>query len=201
MTQQAQSVFGDASAIFKDLQGTFEPIVAAGPNQEGFSAAEKANFDDQIINGTGEAYNKAANAVNSQIASEGGGDTAIISSQNNTIRGSLAQSAASQEANEREQVVADDYATGRQNFFNASQVLSGATNVFNPSTSMDNAATGAGSAASNTANEISQENNSWVNAAIGALGSVAGAAVTGEMKNLGTTSPPPPPSNTGWGVF
>jgi hypothetical protein len=184
MTQQAQAVFGQASAIFKDLQAAFAPIVAAGPNQEGFSAAEKQNMDNEIINGTGQAYNKAANAVNAQIASEGGGDTAIINGQDNAIRAGLASSAASQEASEREQVVAADYATGRQNFFNAAGVLSGATGVFNPATGMANAATSAGSAAANTADQIAQENNSWVNATIGALGGVAGAAMTGGM-NLG----------------
>jgi hypothetical protein len=179
LTQQAQQVFGNASSIFNDLQQTFAPILAAGPNQEGFSAAEKANLNDEIINSTGESYNKAANAVNSQIASEGGGDVPIINSQDTQVRGALAQSAASQEAGEREQVLENSYATGRQNFMNAASALSGATNVFNPSSTMDNSATGAGSAAANTANEIAQENNSWLNATIGALGGIAGSAAKG----------------------
>lgn len=187
MTQQAQQVFGMASEVFKDLQATFAPIVAKGPNQEGFSAEEKANLDRQIIDSTGSAYNKAGNVLNSELASEGGGDVPVISGQANEMRGKLASSAAGQEAAEREQVTADSYATGRQNYFAAANALSGATNVFNPATGMSNAATGAGNAAASTANEIAQEDNSWVNATIGALGGVAGSVATGGMKNLGDT--------------
>ncbi len=181
LTAQGASVFGDASSIFKDLQSTFAPIVAAGPNQHGFSSAETQNLNNQITNDVGTSYNKAATAVNEQLASQGGGDTPIISSAQNAVREDLASSAASQEGSERGQVAAADYATGRQNFFNASNVLAGATNVFNPATSMAGAATSAGNAASNTADQIASQNNSWVNATIGALGGVAGAAAGGYL--------------------
>ncbi len=181
MTAQAASVFGKASSVFADLQSTFAPIVAAGPNQQGFSAGEVQNLNNQITNNVGTSYNKAATAVNEQLAAQGGGDTPIISSSQNKVREDLASSAASQEGSERGEVQAANYATGRQNFFNASNVLAGATNVFNPATSMAGAATSAGTAASNTADQIASENNSWVNASIGALGGVAGAAAGGYL--------------------
>lgn len=177
MSDQAKAVFGVASAISKDLETAFEPILAKGPNQEGFSAAEKANLEDTIINSSGNAYKHAADAVNAQLASEGGGDVPIISSNSNQIRADLASSAASNESLEHEQMMEADYATGRENFMAAASALQGATGVFNPASGMANAATGAGSAAATTADQIAQENNSWVNATIGALGGVAGAAL------------------------
>jgi hypothetical protein len=185
MTAQAADVFGKSSASFNDLQSTFAPIVAAGVNQHGFSSAETENLNNQITNNVGTSYNKAATAVNQQLASQGGGDTPIISSAQNKVREDLASSAASQEGSERGQVAAADYATGRENFFNASNMLSQASGVFNPATSMAGAATTAGNAASNTADQIASQNNSWVNATIGALGGVAGSAVSGGMSNLG----------------
>jgi len=201
LTQQANQIFGYASSIFNELQSTFAPILAKGPNQEGFSDAEKQNLNNEITNDTGSSYKKAADAVNSQLAAQGGGDVPIISSSQNQVRQELATSAASQEAAERRQVTAADYATGRQNFLAAAGALSGATNVFNPATSAAGAATNAGSAAANTADQISQMNNSWINATIGALGGIAGAAAKGGMTGRSTAPanqdvpnmPPPSP--------
>lgn len=206
LTAQANQVFGMAAGIFKDLQSTFAPILAKGPSQEGFSAEEKQNLENEITNDTGAAYHKAANALNAQIASQGGGDVPIISGNQNQVRQELAQSAASQEAAEREQVIAQDYATGRQNFLAAASALSGAPNVFGAATSMANAATGAGSAAANTADQIAAENNSWVNATIGALGGIASSAATGgfdylsaKKKNKGTLADSPMTPPVLWG--
>lgn len=179
LTQQANQIFGFASSIFKDLQATFSPILDKGPNQEGFSAEEKQNLENEVTNDVGGAYHKAANAVNAQLASQGGGDVPIISSSQNQVRQDLASSAASQEGAERQQIIAQDYATGRQNFYQAAGILGGSTGVFNPATGAANAATGAGSAAANTADEIAAANNSWVDATIGALGGIAGAAAGG----------------------
>ena len=49
LTQQANQIFGYASSIFNELQSTFAPILAKGPNQEGFSDAEKQNLNNEII--------------------------------------------------------------------------------------------------------------------------------------------------------
>lgn len=185
LTQQAGQVFGMASGIFNDLKSAFQPILDKGINQEGFSAAETQNLNNEVTNDVGAAYKKAADATNSELAAQGGGDVPIISSQQNQVRKDLAQSAASQEGSERQQIISNDYAQGRQNFAAAAGALSGATNVFGASTGAAGAANQGGSDAASTANQISEQNNSWVNATIGALGSVAGATMTGGMTNLG----------------
>ena len=76
-------------------------------------------------------------------------------------------------------------ATALSNYNTAVAGLENAPNVFNASTSAENAATGAGTAAANTQNQISTQNNSWVQAVTGALGGIAGDTVTGGMANLG----------------
>jgi hypothetical protein len=185
MTQQAQEVFGEASQVFKDLNAAFAPIVAAGPNQQGFSAAELSNLNSQAITNTGQAYQNAKEAVGEREAAYGGGNLALPSGARIGADLGLAESAANQTSGELSQINQADYATGRQNFFNAAGALGGATGTFNPATGIANATTGAGSAAANTANQIASENNSWVNATIGALGGVAGAAV-GNIGSLGS---------------
>jgi len=198
--QQQQQVFGKASAIFDELRDTFSPVLRAGVNQEGFTQAEKDLYNRQITEQTGTAYKHAADALNAQIASEGGGNVPIISSQDNSLRAGLVQSEASMESAQREGVEAESRALGRENFYRAAGILGNAGSAFNPaigmsgaSTGAANAATGAGSAAAQTANQIAEANNSWVNATIGALGDIAGGAAKGWASRSKATEPAMPP--------
>lgn len=177
--QQAGSVFGSSSQVFKDLMNTFTPTVAAGPNQQGFSPAELSNLNSQAITQTGRAYKNAKEALGDQFAAQGGGNTVNPSGAQVGADLNLAEGAANQTANELGGINAANWETGRQNYQTAVKGMMGATDVFNPSTGMANAGTGAGEAAANTANQIAQENNSWVSAVTGALGSIAGSAMGG----------------------
>lgn len=185
LTQQAGSVFGKASGVFNDLVKTFTPVVAAGPNQEGFSGAEKTAMFTMANEGTAQTYNKASAALEKGLAARGGGNAYIPSGADDQLRETLASSAAAQESNAKNQIVQEDYATGRDNWLKAAAGLSGATNVFNPVTGMNDSATSAGNAAEKTENEIQQADNSWVGAVTGMAGGILGSVATGGMKNLG----------------
>ena len=187
LVSQASAVFGNASKVFNDLVNTFSPTIAAGPNQEGFSAAEKANLQSTAITSTGQAYRNARQAVGEAQAAQGGGNTPGVTSGAKVGTDlSLAENAANQTSSELSQIEQADYNQGRQNYDFAVEGLSKAPDVFNPATGADNAATGSQEGAANTANQIAQENNSWVQAVTGALGGVAGAATGGFMRNLGS---------------
>lgn len=186
MQNQAQQVFGNSSTVFNDLMNTFSPTVAAGPDQEGMSAGEKANLDSQAVTSTGAAYRNASQAVGEAEAAQGGGNDSQVTggSKTGTDLG-VATSAASQESSELNQINEQDYAIGRENYNNATKGLEEATGAFNPVSSIDNSTTTAGSALGTTDDQISKENNSWVSAVTGALGNIAGDVVTGGMSNLG----------------
>jgi hypothetical protein len=178
LQQQMSAVFGDSSTVFNDLMSTYAPIVAAGPNQEGFSATENANLKSQAITGVGTAYENARQAVGENIAAQGGGNVpGLVSGTNVGTDVNLAASAANQTSSELSQITQADYAQGRQNWLSATSGLAGATNAFNPATGMAGAANTAGENAANTANQISQQNNSWINAVTGLAGSLGGAAI------------------------
>lgn len=186
MTQQAQQVFGNDSSVFKNLQSTFAPTVAAGPNQEGFSAAEKSNLNSQAITNNGQAYKNAKAAVGESIAAQGGGNNAALQSGVNAgVDANLAISSANNTANDLGQINEADYQTGRQNYDNATAGLLNSTNSFSSATAAGGAATGAGTASADTANQIASSDNSWIQSVTGALGGVAGAVATGGMSNLG----------------
>lgn len=187
LSQQATQVFGNSSSVFNDLVSTFAPTVAAGPNQQGFSAAENANLQSQAITSSGQAYQNAKQAVGEAQSAQGGGNTGDVSTGSTTGTDlGIATSAAQNTANELGQINEANYQTGRQNYDTAVSGLEQAPNVFNASTSLDNATTGSQEGAANTANQIATQNNSWVQAVTGALGGIAGATITGGMKNLGS---------------
>lgn len=189
LSDNYSSIFGSASGVFNDLTSALAPIVAAGPNQKGFSAGEDASLRSQAITETGQSYKNAKQALGEINASRGGGTTALPGGAQMGEDTQLATAAANQTSGQLNQIEQANWSQGRQNFFNAINPLESATNVFNPATGAGEAATGAGSAASTTANEISQSNNSWVSAVTGMLGGIASNLVAPGSSLMGGVKP------------
>lgn len=186
MTQQAQQIFGADNSVFQSLQSTFAPTIAAGPSQQGFSAGEVSNLNSQAITENGTAARNAKQATGEAVAAQGGGNNAALQSGVDTgIEANINASSANNTANELGQIQQADYTQGNTNYNNAVGGLAAATNTFNSASTAGSAATGAGVASSNTANEIAQQNNSWMQAVSGALGGVASAATGGLTGMLG----------------
>ena len=184
-TAQAAQVFGIANNVFNEISAATAPIVAAGPSQEGYSAAENQALNSQAISGTAGSYAKLQQALGAKEAANGGGPS-ITSGAQLQEQENLGASAANQLSNQQLGITTANYAQGNQKYNNAVSQLTAATNVFNTSASVNNAATEAGSAASTTANQIAQENNSWVSSVTGALGGVAANTATQVGENWGT---------------
>lgn len=185
MTQQAQQVFGAGSQVFQNLQNTFQPTIAKGPSQEGFSEAEKSALNSQAITNGGIAARNAKQATGEAVAAQGGGNNPALQSGVNTgIEAQVNESAAENTATNLNTINLNNYATGRQNYENAVAGEAGSVAAFNPATGAGSAATGAGEASANTANQIATQNQSWVQAVTGALGGVAGSFVGGGLGKL-----------------
>lgn len=180
MTQaqsQASTVFGAASNVFSGLMKTFAPTVAAGPSQQGFSQQQLSNLQSEAITQTGQSYKNAKEAVGEAQSSVGGGNTALPSGTQTGEDLQLAESGANQTASELGSITQANYQQGNANYNAAVSGELNATNVYNASTSALTGATGAGTAAANSANQIAQQNNSWVGAVTGLAGALGGAAL------------------------
>jgi hypothetical protein len=175
--QQAQQMtaeqYANQQEIYKPLAVQFHKIFDAGPSQEGFSQGEKDTLDSQAVTGTAQNYSQAAKAVSTSLAGEGGGDEYVPSGARDQLKQEVANSAAQTESNQETQIQEADYNEGHQQWQAAGEGLMSIAAGDNP-TAYENAATGAGSAAGTTANQIAQEDNSWINAAIGAAGDIGG---------------------------
>ncbi len=202
LSDQAQQIFGSSSQIFKDLTSAFEPILAAGPGQEGYTAAQKANLNSQAITQTGQQYRNAAAAAGERAAAAGGGNALLPSGVVAQQAANIAQAGAGQTAGQLADIRNQSAQLGRQNWLTAAGALSGAPNVFNPATSAGQITTASGSAAQegaeqvfNNAQTIQSQNNWWLKPVAGALGGAlsfipgVGPALGTAVAGLGGTSP------------
>lgn len=173
----ADATFKEQQGLLKQMQAVYSPILSKGPGQRGFSDAERNELNAQTVQGTATNYGHAARAVGEQVATRGGGDNPLPSGSEAELKQQVAMSAAEEQSREQGQIISADYAEGRQNFSEAGRNLLSASGQMAPS-EYYRAATEAGSSAENTANQINQEQNSWLAPVMGAVGALAGAAGT-----------------------
>jgi hypothetical protein len=178
--QEQQQVFGENQALYASVNSVLQPILKAGPDQQGFSSAESNTLNAQAVEGTAENYAGAARAVGESLAGEGGGEELPTGGQAE-MKAEIAQSAAGQESQQETQIQEANYQTGRENFQMAEQGELAIAAGENP-TSYGNMATNSANAAGSEANAIAQEDSSWENALIGAAGSVGEGWAEGGFK-------------------
>jgi hypothetical protein len=184
--KQAQDLtakqYANQQAIFAPMATQFQSILSRGPNQAGFSDEERQDLNASAVEGTAENYEHAARAVNENLAARGGGNMPLTSGADAELKSEVAQSSAAQESNEQSQIKLADYDQGFKEWKDAGAGLETIAAGQNP-LGYESAATDSGSAASKTAESISAANNSWINAAIGAVGSTASGWAEGGFKH------------------
>ena len=186
MTSDYSQQFGAQSNILSALTKSLNPIIAAGPNQFGYSAPQVANLNAQSVQGTGQQYTKASQAVRESQAARGGGMQFLPSGANEQVNADLASAAANQESNQLLGIQQAGYQQGNTMYNNAVGQLGGVAGMYNP-TGYSSSATGAGSAAGSTMQAIQQEEQAAnpMNAILGAVGGVAGSFAGGYGMGLG----------------
>jgi hypothetical protein len=169
-----QQNFGEQQGIFSSITKELQPILAAGPNQQGFSAAENAALTGQAINAT------AANARNAQVvaASSAGGNTGVTTGGQKQLQAEIASRAGVGLSAAENQINLTSAELGRQNFFNAEQGLAGVASMENP-IGYAGSANNAGGQAFNEATTIQNMKNQEEADIGGAVAGLALAPFTG----------------------
>jgi hypothetical protein len=183
--------FADQQQVLDRLNQSLSPIVAAGPNQQGFSPEELANLNTQAINTTGAAARNATQATQTSLAGRGGGgDSGLVSGIDRQIQGSIASSEAGNLADTQNKITAADYATGRQNYETGLKILGGGPNsvagLYDPA-AFGGLASKTNESSFNEADKISQEQNAKSAAIWGSLSSLAKSGLsfaTGGISNV-----------------
>jgi hypothetical protein len=199
LTNDYSQQFGNQSAILSSLNNTLSPIVAAGPNQFGYSAAETNSLNSSALQNTGQQYANASQALKANQAATGGGNVPLPSGVQSQQQAGLASSAANQASNQLLGIQQSGYQQGYNTFESAVGQLGGVAGQYNP-TGYAGSATGAGSAAANTANQVTQLNNAaspW-NLVGGLLGGATSGIAGGLTGDLGTAVSGMGSGNWGW---
>ena len=191
--------FGNQTAILKSLNDTFEPILAKGIGQFGFTPQEEAALRTGAIEQVSGAYKNAATAVSEAMAARGGGNVSLPSGADAQVLGTIASQAAAAEAGAQNQITQEGYQLGRQNFLAAASILGDTAKMYDPA-AFGSLANSAGSQAFNEANIIQQQNNAWKGELGGAAAGIAGAFLGGPMGAQGATQGFKAGNNPGYGT-
>lgn len=179
MNSDMEQMFGTNSSIMNTIKGTLTPIVNAGPNQPGWSAAQTAATNTQIMDQNAGALAQESTALNDEMAAKGGGNVYTPAGAQADLNAALANESETNVSNQKLQATEENYEQGNKNYFAAEQALSGAPGELeNPIANLSNATTGAGEAANTTLNDVAQENNAWMGMVSAGLGA-AGTALAG----------------------
>jgi hypothetical protein len=180
---ESKIAFAESQQLQQQVKAVYDPILAAGPNQYGFSPGEEATLESQAIEGTAKNFRQSSQALKAQIAGEGGGNVPGLTGSQEQLQAELNAASTGEQSREQTQIKEAGYAQGHQLFTEATGAEMGISGQLNP-TAFESAATSSGKAAGDTASAIAQEQNSWVNAVIGAAGSIGGAVIGENPKNI-----------------
>lgn len=184
--KQAQEMtseqYANQQAIYAPMAKQLQSIFSQGPNQKGFSDAERNNLNAQAVEGTAQNYAQAARATGEKLAAAGGGNNPLTSGGQAQLSGEIASSAAGQQSQEESQIQQADYSQGYDEWKGAGAGLDAIAAGENP-LGYENAATGSGSAAADEANAIAAQQNQWISAVSGAVGAVGAGWASGGFKH------------------
>lgn len=180
LNQQYSTVFGQNQQILGALTSSFQPILQAGPSQTGFSPSEANALKTQNTENVATNYAQAQKATAQMLAARGGGNTFLPSSVSQNLLAQNANQAAAQRAAGQSQITQANYQQGYQNWQQAANVLGNTASQLNPNAYAGNALSAGNQAATSASNMAQQSFAPW-GAAMGALGSVAGAAAGGYL--------------------
>jgi hypothetical protein len=168
--------FADQSATLKSISSALSPIAAAGPSQQGFSAAELAARNTAAINNSGAAARNATQSIQGHLAGRGG-DSGLESGVDQQIVGSVKSNAANQLAGAEDNITAENYGTGRENYWRAQGGMQALANSYDPN-GFAGSAVSAGNAAFGDATKIQDMKNQEQAAIAGGITSLATDALT-----------------------
>ncbi len=170
--------FSAQSGVLQNLNNLLTPIAQAGPDQQGFGANELAALNTASGEGVGQNYAKASQALNNQLAAQGGGnDPNVKAGATGALKGSLAASAANQLSQQGLQITEANYAQGRNNWTQATNGLQTLAQQYNPNAIASNASNTLGSAFGEY-NTIQQQKNQEQAEIAGGITSLAMDAAT-----------------------
>jgi hypothetical protein len=155
LTQDYSQIFGQNQALFKNLTTNLGLITSAGVGQQGFSAPELATKNSQAINAASASNQKLQTAIGENAALHGNADPGV---ESGIVQAEKAQAATAVDTNLNNNladITQQNYATGRQNYWQATGATEAAPGAFeNPSNAAGGTVVGANQETGTEANSV-----------------------------------------------
>jgi|GEM_PF-1267532 hypothetical protein len=179
MISEGSQVFGKDSSVFNAMSNAYSQILAAGPSQQGWSAAQQSAVNSQIINQAAVANRNIASAVGNQQAALGGGNVVLPSGASSALNASIAEQVEAQKSGALTQAQIANYQQGNQNWLAAGRGLQAAPSVFGNMSGFNQAAQTGLNANMANAQAADAASNWWVKPVEGAVGAGLSLATGG----------------------
>jgi hypothetical protein len=140
MLSQASTVFGADNGVFNTMKNAYSALLAAGPSQQGFSAAQQSAMNASAITNGANQTRFATASLGRQQAGAGGGNAPNTSGIGAGARAQVAEAGAASTASELNKIQQENYAQGNINWRTAGEELGKAPGVFNNLEGVDRSA-------------------------------------------------------------
>lgn len=184
-TEEAKTIFGDASGIFNDLKTSLGSIVKGGPSQQGWSQAEINAVNSGIIDNAATSARNVKAATGNAVAAIGGGNTVNPSGLEAEVNAESNLGVEAEKSRQLNQAVAANYETGRQNYFSAVGEEEKLPSVFSTSNDANRVAQSGLDQATKSQSSIDSANNWWQPLIMSGI-SAASTFASGGLSNLGS---------------
>ena len=124
MLSHATTVFGAADKVFQQMQGAYNGILAAGPSQHGYNAAQLGTQMASAVNQGAVTQRFLAASAKSGVAGFGGGNALNISGAGANAGGEQKAQVAGQTAALESKISSADWAQGNENWRTAGEGIS-----------------------------------------------------------------------------
>jgi hypothetical protein len=184
-SSEATAIFGASSSVFNNLMSSVQSIVAGGPSQAGFSAAELNAKNAAVIENGATLARDLGGAAATESAAIGGGNA--VTPAGGTQASVLAAKTAAAEttATGLNTVEQQNFAQGNANYEQAVSQETALPGIFAPAVNAEGQENTAASTALASQTQMDSESNAWQPLLGGVLGSVAGVATGGIMNKIG----------------
>lgn len=186
-TEEAKTIFGDASGIFNDLKTSLSNIVKGGPSQQGWSQAEINAVNSGIVDQAASSARNVKAATGNAVAAIGGGNSVSPSGLEAAVNTEANLGVEAEKSRQLNQAVVQNYETGRSNYFNAVGEEEKLPSVFDSSNSANQVAQKGLDQATQSQAGIDKANNWWQPLVMGGIN--AGASfLTGGLSSMASGS-------------
>jgi hypothetical protein len=186
MVAQQNETFGQQQELLTQIKAVAAPILAAGPNQYGFTTAEDQALRTEISNNANAGIANATTAAELRNKQATGGTDVLGTGAQQELAANADILGEQSKAEQLSQEKLAGFQAGSTNYENAVKALSGVAGLQNP-TAYAGATTGAGNAATGAINLADSERSQLLNSLLGGAAQGALGVATGGLGNaLGT---------------